>query len=91
VNLTSLPIDLGLALLRSRTNWTSIELPSIDDSETASLASLNQTDFALCVNECNSSMSGWLRNPHLTALRFDVGPLPSDCWRHCPNAKTSQI
>jgi hypothetical protein len=74
LNLNHFPIDVGLELLQSRTNWQHICLPNKTDdyAKASALAACNKTAFELQSDDCgeeSDSLRLWLANPNLTALR----------------------
>jgi hypothetical protein len=84
VNLAKFPIDAGLQLLQSRTNWARIILPfEAESSDKASaFAPDNRTDFELFVvdDAHTASLNRWLANPHLTALDYLASQFPESCF-----------
>jgi hypothetical protein len=82
VQLDVFPIEQALDLLHSRTNWTWIGLPQNAEgkSRASSFASLNQTDFELCMEQPDANLKPWLCNPHLTALTSRSAPMPESCY-----------
>jgi hypothetical protein len=82
VQLDLFPMEQALDLLHSRTNWTWIGLPenAEDMSRASAFASVNQTDFELCLDHPDASLKPWLCNPHLTALTSGSAPMPESCY-----------
>ncbi len=82
IDLNDFPIDAGLELLQTRTNWTHIHLPEKrqDFKKAAALAThSNNGAFTLESRRCSEEFEGlalWLTNPHLTALRIPYGTVP---------------
>jgi hypothetical protein len=73
VDLRRFPADECLELLKSRTNWTRIQMPTDSTAlaRATEFAPHNRCDFALEFEDLESSehLRPWLLNPHLTSLR----------------------
>jgi hypothetical protein len=92
VNLADFPIDAGLQLLQSRTDWVRIILPTKADNsiKASAFAPSNRADFELCVKDDADAacINRWLANPHLTALDSRGCQFPEACLdvlQHCKN------
>jgi hypothetical protein len=84
-------IEAGLELLRSRPNWSRIELPSDAEArrKASVLAARNQTSFELILHSSiDVGLKSWLAKPHVP---IGVRVSPAAVSMRCGNARTLLI
>jgi hypothetical protein len=74
--------DVSSELLLTRKHWSHILLVPEHTAEARAHAALNQTDFELCIRECEApeTLTPFLINPHLTALDLEIGSFTTGCF-----------
>jgi hypothetical protein len=93
IRLRHFPIDAGVELLKSRTNWRCIGLPltAEDRAKASACAPLNCAAFELFSDpKTPEALNAWLFNPNLTRLETLCEDLPITAFealRHCSNLR----
>ncbi len=84
VNHTWFADDVALELLRSRTNWSRIYLPTKPETaaKASAFAALYRSDFKLRLEAPikAADLNRWLANPHLTHLHLGEVGVPVACY-----------